>query len=646
MLKPRVSAFISILVIAVFSGAAVLNAQTLPAPTTDTTTQTEEQKQKEKEVLENKAAVLLEQIVGEVQMLKLPENRIRVQIAAGDLLWQRNEARARSMFSLASDGVAEMMHSTDPNSRRWALQMRQELVMTAAQHDASLAYQIVAATRSPAADSDSRRGNADLMLEHSLLAQVATLDPKLAVQKAEEALAKDQFPYTLPRVLSELQVKDKEAFAQLSEKVLSRLQAANMLVNTEAGGLALTLLQPGPRAADNGLKSDSASTSQTRVSSIGPVLSQSAFTDLMGTVIDAALRATRQGADAQRGGNQRGGNSRGRGPGGLTNDQSAPTDAQIEQSNARRLLFGLQGLLPQIDQYVPLKATAVRQKLTEIGAGNPQAGYNQLGNLMRQGTSDMLLSAAPAAPQQVQDRLYQQAALKALDEGNADRARQIANDHLDGSTRDVVLQKVDLRLIAGRVEADNMDQLRQALAALHSDDERIDLLLQMAGKVQKADAQTDDKKLALKLLGEAQRLSNRHATDYRQLDQQLKVAEAFATVETARSFEVLDPGINQLNELLSAAAVLSGFEVNIFKDGELPLESGSELGSMVTRYGQELARLAKLDFERAETSANKFQLVEPRLLVRLMIVRNVMGVPQVGGFNNAFGGRGFVRRPQ
>jgi hypothetical protein len=374
-------------------------------------------------------------------------------------------------------------------------------------------------------------------------------------------------------------------------------------------------------------------------------LSQSAFTDLLGTVIEAALRATKSGADVSRSG-QRGAQGRGY-PGGFTNEQNAPTDAQIEQSNARRLLFGLQPLLPQIDQFAPLKANAVRQKLTEIGAANPQVGYNQLGNLIRQGTADSLLAAAPAAPRQVQDRLYQQAALKALDEGNADRARQIANDHLDGSARDLVLQKLDFDLIASKVQAANMDQMRQTLATLHSDDERIDLLLQTAAKLQQNDAKPDDKKFALKLLGEAQRLSNRRANGYGQLAQQLKVADAFATLETSRSFEILDPGINHLNELLSAAAVLSGFELNIFKDGELPLESPTELGSMVSRYGEELARLAKLDFERAETSANKFQLVEPRLLVRLMIVRNVMGVPQAGGgFINGIGGRGSGRRPQ
>src|SRR3989441_3894457 len=638
MTKVRIAAFFTGLLI--LSAASVTRAQDPASQPTPADAQTDEQKQKEKEASEKKATALLEQIVGEVQLLKLPENRIRVELAAGDLLWKRNEARARSMFSLAGDGVAEMMRSTDGNMQRWAAQLRQEVVLTAAQHDAQLAYQLLATTRSLTPSPDTvnnfRRPSPDSNLEQNLLARVAAIDPKLAAQKVEEALAKGQYPTTLGQVLAGLQAQDKEAATKLTTKVVSKLQSENMLANVEAQTLALNLLRSGPRpaqtstngtppvanaSASNQPGSNQAASGLLIANNMGtPVLGESSFQDLMNTVIDAALRATPQ-ANNQRGPN----NPRGRNPGGVqNNDQSAPTDGQIEQSNARRLLFGLQVLLPQIDQYVPSRAPAVRQKLTEIGMGNNQRlAFNQLGNLMQQGTADSLMAAAPAAPPQVQTRLYQQAALKALDEGNADRARQIANDHLDPTTRDAVLHKVDFQLIAKKVEAENMEQLRQTLASLRSDDERIELLLQLAAAAQKsAAAQKDDAKLAVKFLSEAQRLTNRRATGYRQFEQQLRVAEAFAGLEPARSFETLDPGIAQLNELLSAAALLSGFEVNIFKDGELPLEGGSSLGDMVARYGQQLASLAKSDFERAESSANKFQLAEARLQAQLTIVRS------------------------
>jgi hypothetical protein len=640
MIKLRV--YFSIFSLAfVFMAASVSRAQNPTAPAADAAQQTDEEKQKEREALEKKATALLEQVLNDVQMLKLPENRLRVQIVAADLLWKRNESRARSMFSLAGEGVAELMRNQDNNSRRVSGQLRQELVMTAALHDAQLAYQLVAVTKTPVApgdgDTNNRRGNNDVGIEQSLLALVARTDPKLAAQKAEEALEKDQFPITLTRVLAELQSKDKEAFAKLSERLVGKLLTANMLSNSESGALALSLLQAGPRPAEKA--TDTGPTPAVQGRFIAPVLNQSVFPDLLGVVIDAALKMTPPSA-TQRTGNQRQqGGARGRAPVVIGGSDSQFTDAQIEQNNARRLLFGLQNLLPQIDQFAPSRATAVRQKLSE--AGGSGASRQTLGsfNLMNQQgttTADSILEAAPNAPPQLQPRLYQQAALKALDEGNADRARQIANEHLDTRTRDSVLQRVEFQLIAKKMETDNMDQLRQSLAELRNDDERIDLLLQMVT------LQSKDKVLSAKLLGEAQRLTNRHATNYRQFEQQLAVSSAFAPIDPARSLEVLDPGISQLNELLSAAAVLSGFEVSVFRDGELPLEPGNTLTSMVARYGQQIAVLATKDFERAETTANKFQLTEPRLMARLAIVRSVLGGSQFGVLGG-FGGRGPVR---
>jgi hypothetical protein len=658
MTRVCITAFITGLLI--LSATTVIKAQDAASQLTPTNAQTDEEKQKQQEALEKKAMVLLEQIVGEVQLLKLPENRIRVQTAAGDLLWKRNEERARSMFSLAADGVAEMMRSTDGNQQRSAAQLRQEVVLTAAQHDAVLAYQLLATTRSltPITDTgnDFRRRGPDVNLEENLLARVAAIDPQLAAQKVDEALGKGQYPNTLAQVLAGLESQDKEAATKLTAKVIGKLQSENMLANMQAEMLALNLLRAGPRPAHNAPNAMSgapAVANQATANTMGvPVLAESSFQDLMNTVIDAALRATPQTVNNQRGGN----NQRGRGNfgGAQIAVQGELTDGQIEQQNARRLLAGLQGLLPQIDQYLPSRATAVRNKMTEIGIGNnPRLAFNQMNSLMQQGSADSLLAAAPAAPPQLQSRLYQQAAQKALDDGDVDRARQIANDHLDVTTRDRVLQKIDFRLIAKKVEAENMDELRQTLGNLRSDDERVDLLLQLAAQAQWATeeqkpalAAPGDSKLALKFLGEAQRLTNRRATSYQQFDQQLRVADAFASLDPARSFEVLDPGIAQLNELLSAAALLSGFEVNIFKDGELLLGGGSGLGEMVSRFGQELATLAKTDFARAESSANKFQLAEPRLYSQLAIVRNVLGVPQVAPINNGFGGRGFGRRAQ
>ena len=588
------------------------------------TTATDEEKEKQKTELDKKTYRLLDQVIDEAQSLKLTENRVRVQINAADLLWDHNQVRARSLFSLAAEGVNEMTRTPENSNRqnqgRRPFGLRQELVLTVARHDAPLAYQLLTATRpttttQPVVGRGPLQNNSEDNLEQSLLAQVAALDPKLAAQNAEQMLDKGQFPRSLAEVIAQLQQKDDEAATKLTDKTLKRLLSAAMLANTDTGTLALNLLAPGPRLV---------ATTSSYSGAAPPVLDQSAYNDLLGTVIDSALKATPRQANNQRGPN----NLRGRGPngGGQPNVPAELTDAQVEQGNALRLLAGLQTLLPQIDQYLPSRAQSIRQKFTEVGMDNSRANFAQTFTALQQGSgnADSLEQAAAVAPPMLKSRIYQQAAFKALDEGNTERARQIATDHLDGGARDVVMQRIDFRELATKAESARLDEIRQNIARLRSDNERIDLLIQMTNDLQKSNP-----KLARQLLEDARQITNRRATSYEHFEQQLKVAHAFAGIEAARSFEVLDPGISQLNELLSAAALLSGFEIDIFREGELPLRGQSGLTNMVTRYGQELALLAKSDFEQSETLAARFQLAESRIMARLAIVQGLLGVRPV-----------------
>jgi len=266
--------------------------------------------------------------------------------------------------------------------------------------------------------------------------------------------------------------------------------------------------------------------------------------------------------------------------------------------------------------------------MTELGINqNQRQNLGQVFTQIAQGnaTSQSLMQAATSAPPQLQPRIYQEAASKALDEGNVDLARQIATNNLQGNAQTTVLNRIELRELAKKTEGARIEEVRTELARLSNDNERIDLLLQMAGDVSQSNP-----KFAKQILEEAKQITSRRATSYESFEQQLKVANAFAAVDPTRSFEVLDPGIAQLNELLNAAAILSGFEVNIFRDGELPLQGGGGLSSTISRYGQVLSQLARTDFGRSEMLAGHFQLPEPRIMARLSIIQGLLGreVPQ------------------
>ena len=609
-----------------------------------------EELEKAKAEREKNAYRLLDQVIDEAQSLRLVENRVRIQVTAADMLWDQNQGRARSLFATAAEGIAEAgrTSATNANNNRRVgpngenigpiapqnmrvYQMRQELVLTAARHDAALAYQLLASTKPPAttqpvtADGRGPRPqiNAEDNLEQVLLGRIATLDPKLAAQNAEQMMDKGQFPTTLPQVINQLYKQDPDAADKLADKAVKKIQAANILTKPETGALVQGLLRSGPRPASS---SKNETTSVTN-SPWPAVLGQSTYVDLLSTVVDAALKATPPTINNQRGGGP------GTGRGGAIGAQPL-TDAQIEQNNARRLLGGLVSTLPMVDQYLPAKAALVRQKLSEMGLSNSAANIAQtFSGLQPNPTADSLLQAAATAPQQIQSRLYQQAAYKALEEGDTDRARQIANDHLSNNVRDTVMQRIDFRELAKKAEGARLDEIRLSVSRLQTDNEKLDLLIQIAGDTQKSNP-----KLALQVLEDARQIVNRRATSYQHFEQQLKVAHAFATVDPARSFEMMEPGISQLNELLQAASVLSGFEISMFRDGEMSLQGGNGLTGTVNRYGAELAVLARTDFERSETLAGRFQFTEPRIMARLAIVQGLLNVRPVSPGSRAIPG--------
>jgi hypothetical protein len=70
-------------------------------------------------------------------------------------------------------------------------------------------------------------------------------------------------------------------------------------------------------------------------------------------------------------------------------------------------------------------------------------------------------------------------------------------------------------------------------------------------------------------------------------------------------------------------------QIEMYKEGKLSLRGDNDLVAMVARYGQELATLAKIDFEHARMTADRFQMTEPRLNAKLSIVQNILGAQPI-----------------
>jgi hypothetical protein len=433
--------------------------------------------------------------------------------------------------------------------------------------------------------------NGETEMDLNLAASVAASDPKQALQIAEEHLEKG-LPYGLANVLSQLQRKDKEAAAKLAGEIMKKLRSENIASNHEAAMFALLLL--GQEGATEEVDSNSGET-QT-ASKQQSVLDEKIIRELIDMLVTAAL------------------------------NQSAkkPVDSDDEDEGEQSsLLTSLEALMPKIEKYSPSRASLLRKKIKEYeGTLNPDARtYKEYETLVQKGDSQALMDAAAKADPEMKKALAGQAIIKAIGEGEFDRARQLINEHMtDPRQRKQMQASLNRQMLQHASMLGKIDEARPLFAKLASE-ERATLLAQFAV----AALGKGDKKLALQLLDEARNLIGVQAANYVELGALLNIARSYASAEPARSFNIIEPTIDQLNMLLSAIASLDGFEYwQHFKDGELIGTGPSVVVNMTLQCAGDLALLSRADFDRAKAAADRFSRSDVRITARLFVAQGVL----------------------
>jgi hypothetical protein len=581
--------------------------------------QSKADKEKAQEAIEKKALSLLEEVLKEAVNLRLAENRIRVQALAAELLWKRDEKRARALFKQATDSFVELLAVEDggapsqvgfviesfrssqtgryPALEQARAQLRQEILQLLTGHDAKLARDFLRATSKPADRENPGYSNmnAETELDLNLASQVAATDPKQALQIAEEYLEKG-LPYGLANVLFQLQKKDTEAAAKLAGGIMKKLRGENFVTNHEAATLAMLLLgqEINPGADNSG--ADNSGADKTRTGSNSTLmLDENAIRELIDMMVTACL-------------NQ------------LTAKAANSDEAEDDD---HPLLNSLESLMPMIEKYAPSRASLLRKKITEYeGTLDPRAkAYKEYQKVIEKGDSQALVEATAKASPEMKPALAMQAIMKAASEGEFDRARQIINDHVaDAEQRKQMLAGIDQQMLQRASMLGKMDEARPILARL-SPEVRATVLAQFAV----AAAGKGDKKLALQLLDEARNLLGAQAANYSELGALLQIAQIYASIEPSRSFDIIEPTVEQLNVLLSAIASLDGFEYwQHFKDGELIGSGPSVVVNSTLQCARDLALLSRSDFDRAKATADRFSRSDVRVTARLFVAQGVL----------------------
>jgi len=553
--------------------------------------ESKEDREKAQKMLEGKALNLLDSTLAEAQTLKLVENQALFQSVAADLLWTRDEKRARSLFQDAISALTLALNASErgrgPDNSYWILaQSRFQTIQTIAGRDAQFALDLLRASHPVASvgpDSDPELSNQELMMEQAIAIQATENDPKLAFKMAQENLKKG-VSFNLLNLLRRLQQKDGEAATHLAVDMVRKLQTEDLVTKQEEGltaiGLLRALLQPTRDYVD------APTTGQENTQRKPLLLDDQTVHDLAETVVNAALSAS---------------------------------------SEQPFVLMQVQSLLPDLERRVPQGASQLRQRFAEVTKTmDPRArAWMQYEPLLQNGSTDAILAATTDAPAQMRNTLYLVAAGKLIEAGEMERARQITSDNLSGIERDQILAQIDQVAIANAIKQHKIEEAKEIISHISPREGRASGLAELATAVMTQ----GDRKLALELLDQARRLINSPPANQKQIDAVLQVAGAYALVEPTRTFELIDPLIDQANEMLAAAALLDKFGSGqgVFKRGEMLLQSSfSQANGPYARYVKKLTSLARADFERTKAAADRFQRNEIRLMGRLLVAQCVL----------------------
>jgi hypothetical protein len=531
--------------------------------------------------------------------LHRPQTRAEMQIKAAQLLWKSDEKSASKLMTQAMDSVREFIGEADDSEQEYyqsfqvAMQLRRRIVDVLAPHDPEAALNFLRSTRNLTNPYQNQPGqpNQELQLELSLVNGVIATDPKRAFEMAEDTL-KQGSPPGLIETVNRLRSKDRELAGKLAHDIAIKLTNQNLLKTPEAAYLTTNFLHVA-RFSMVAPANAGDSNSNARL------VSEDDYRDLFQKVVSEVL-------------------------------SYSPPPANIyapERDAARNLADTVKQLGPELQAYAPDRAGAIAKKLAEFNNQGDQqnALWQQYQAAINDNSVDNALASLAQAPPQMREQLYQQLANNVAGKGDLARAQQIINDNIPNPLqRRQALRSLNQQAIYAATTKGKFDEVLRLLTNFRPVSERNALL----GQILDQFGPGIKRAAALVYLEQAKNLvtTSGQADDLQQLQALLGISRAFAKYDVNRAFEIVDPLVNQFNELTTAATTLNGFGQVFYRDNELITMNGNAVAETANQISTTLATLAVINFDRAKTTAERIRQPDIRLRFFLAIAeRTILG---------------------
>jgi len=531
-----------------------------------------EEEKKAAEEFEKKALALIDELVAEAMSLRLAENRVYILTVMSDVLWARDEERARALIRKAMDQVVAHMRemkekATEEDWERFDSRYHQYMVPALlAKRDAKLALEFLQQTR-PLWPKERQQTN----LELSLAAQIVESDPQTALRIAEEDL-NGKLEYMVIGIWSELLGKDPKAASTLTRRIIANLKSQDILTDYNSFDVVYRALDV-LRSQVNEIAAARNNPDATNATRLDSAEIQQAYRDALEIVVDAALKVT---------------------PAELRDLR------EVERARNRLTLSFLtqvQTFLPDIEKHLPSRALAVRAKLAQfdealnyLPAPQPPS-LEDFENTVKNKSPDELIAMAAESQEEFKYSLYIEAAGKLIKQGDTARARQILKDFLPDGAFFEAMKFVEAMKRFARFDATEREREQEQ-------------------------AMKEGK------LGEART----------QIEAQLSLAADSLNLDPNRGFEILGSAIDSLNTLLIALTAMNKFDQSgapsLFPsnagNSELFLSDFSVV-NLASGLNERLFAFARKDINRTVALLKRLQVNEVRLMICLRLLSRILG---------------------
>ena len=542
-----------------------------------------------------KGLALLNDLVDAIPEIRLQQTRIRVKFKAAVLLWSVDEEKATKLFTEGVQDIKEYLTTLNPEDETYeqvyfaVQQLRFEAVQLLALNDPEAALNLFRSSRVPPADPNRSRGEQEQEdhFELSLASQIAARNPKRAYELAQETL-KNGFSTSLLGTLQRLSRQDPELASSLSKSITSKLLEEKLVNAPQAAELAMNLISESASSLNRG-------PANSDTPPRPPLLAPTELKALVQKILNEALASKPSRDDLRKGFWAAG------------------------VLTGLRVYFG-----DQLDSYAPGASAAIQNKLEEMGPEQPGQTWRRFQDAMQQAQSpETQKETLASAPPEMRNELLRQMIQQRINQSSyADAKQLILDNYNDHRARRQALGSLEREAALNDFRLGHIEDALKHVSKVEPESARAQLIAEMASRIGSGQKRAQ----ALNYLETARSLvgTSLVAGGQSQMSALLNLSGAFSRYDSKRAFEILDPLVDQFNELSMAAKTLSGFGPQFFFDGELPLPNGSPISEIATQLGQNLGILSFADFERAKLTADRFVLPEVRFAVNLEIVQQAI----------------------